>query len=162
MRLRLGLAVTMLSPCLLVAQPDEARACGGCFHPSNAPMATVVTAHRMAFATSGTRTVLWDQIRYAGSPTEFSWVLPVKGQVRLEASTDAWFEALGTVTNARVSPPVLNCYQRVDRDGCSCGSVTDDRASLAPSAGGRDISGNGVVVTHEGSVGPYQYVQVEG
>jgi len=124
-------------------------------------MATVVTAHRMAFATSGTRTVLWDQIRYAGAPTEFSWVLPVKGDVRLEASTDAWFEALEAVTNARVSPPPLHCYQLIDRGGCSCGG--DDSSTLAPSAGGvpRDAI-NGVVVTHEGSVGPYQYVQVEG
>src|ERR1700752_799219 len=125
MRLPFGLGVTILSPLLVLAHVGEAQACGGCFIPQ--AMSTVVTAHRMAFATSGTRTVLWDQIKYSGNPGEFSWVLPVKGEVRLEASTDAWFEALETVTNARVSPPQLVCYnRRGGGGGCDCGSGADD------------------------------------
>src|SRR5262245_18645250 len=107
MKLRFGLGLTFLSPLLLLAQPREVHACGGCFIPNT--MSTVVTAHRMAFATSGTRTVLWDQIRYTGDPKEFSWVLPIKGTAKIEASTDAWFEALEAVTNARVSAPELHC-----------------------------------------------------
>jgi hypothetical protein len=129
-------------------------------------MATVVTGHRMAFATSGTRTVLWDQITYAGDPTEFSWVLPVKGSVKIEAASDAWFEALDGVTNARVSGPPLNCFTRTGGGGCSCGASSND-APLAdragPSSGGGVFGGPGsVVVRHEGSVGPYDCVQVEG
>jgi hypothetical protein len=127
-------------------------------------MSTVVTGHRMAFATSGTRTVLWDQIRYTGNPSEFSWVLPIKGDAKLEAATDAWFESLETVTNSRVSAPMLNCFVRRDTgDGCSCGSGANDSSSLSgPLPAGRGLPGEGVIVSHEGSVGPYQFVQVAG
>src|SRR5260221_5176974 len=152
MRLRFSSGVTLVSLLWLMAHARDASACGGCFHPPETmAMSTIVTAHRMAFATSGTRTVLWDQIRYTGNPSEFSWVLPIKGDAKLEASTDAWFEALETVTNARVSAPVLNCYTRVDRDGCACGGMSSDSASAFGSAGGgpRDAI-NGVVVSHEG------------
>ena len=167
MRLGSALGVTFLSPLLVLAQSKEAHACGGCFHPpsDSVTMSTVVTGHRMAFATSGTRTVLWDQIRYSGNPTEFSWVLPIKGNVKLEQSTDAWFEALDTVTNGRVSPPQLNCFNRTGGgSGCSCGGASSDSApaSFSPRGSGGPISGGGVIVTHEGSIGPYAYVQVMG
>jgi hypothetical protein len=125
-------------------------------------MATVVTAHRMAFATSGTRTVLWDQIKYTGNPSDFSWVLPIKGTVKLEASTDAWFEALETVTNARVSPPQLNCFYQQSGSGCACGGASDDSVAFSPRSGSVNDPSAGVIVTHEGSVGPYDFVQVEG
>src|SRR5258708_28079999 len=165
MKLGIALGVTFLSPLFVLAHAPQAHACGGCFHPPlGGTMSTVVTGHRMAFATSGTRTVLWDQIKYEGNPSEFSWVLPIKGTVKLEASTDAWFEALDTVTNARVSAPVLNCYSRTGGDGCSCGGMSS--ADSAPGGGPRSTGGGvlngGVIVAHEGSVGPYDYVQVEG
>src|SRR5262245_47868900 len=164
MRLGIGLGVTILSPLLVLAQSTDARACGGCFHPPQGQaMATVVTAHRMAFATSGTRTVLWDQIRYAGNPAEFSWVLPVKGNVKIEAANDAWFEALEGVTNAQVSPAPLNCFTRTGGGGCSCGGASSDSLSFrGAGTGGFGGPLNGVVVAHEGSVGPYDCVQVQG
>ena len=163
MKLGIALGVTFLSPLFVLAHAPEAHACGGCFHPPlGGTMSTVVTGHRMAFATSGTRTVLWDQIKYEGNPSEFSWVLPIKGTVKLEASTDAWFEALDTVTNARVSAPVLNCFSRTGGDGCSCGSAGDDSSFAARGTGTGGGLNGGVIVAHEGSVGPYDYVQVEG
>jgi len=161
MRLRHSLGVTFLSPLLLLAQSREAGACGGCFIQTG-PMSTVVSAHRMAFATSKTRTVLWDQIRYSGAPSEFSWVLPFKGEAKLEPADDAWFETLETVTNARVSPPQLNCYTGTTSggSGCACGGASADSASFGGSAGRGGINPGGVTVTHEGTAGPYQYVQV--
>src|SRR5258706_13292795 len=158
MRLRFSSGLTLVSLLWLMAHAKDASACGGCFHPPETmAMSTIVTAHRMAFATSGTRTVLWDQIKYEGNPSEFSWVLPIKGTVKLEASTDAWFEALDTVTNARVSAPVLNCFSRTGGDGCSCGGMSSAESfpGAAPrSTGGGGLNG-GVIVAHEGSVGPY-------
>src|SRR5260370_38900758 len=71
----------------------DARACGGCFHPPPSPTeveSTVVTDHRMAFSITLAQTVLWDQIRYGGKPSEFAWVLPVKPGSRVELSQDAW------------------------------------------------------------------------
>src|SRR5262245_48593616 len=132
MKLGFGLGVTFLSPLLVLAHSTDARACGGCFHPPpGQAMATVVTGPRMAFATSGTRTVLWDQIKYAGNPTEFSWVLPVKGAVKIESASDAWFEALDAATNAQVSPAPLNCFNRTDSGGgCTCGGASMSDAAL--------------------------------
>jgi hypothetical protein len=148
---------------LLLAQSTDARACGGCFHPPQGQAApTVVTAHRMAFATSGTRTVLWDQIEYT-DPAEFSWVLPVKGNVKIEAASDAWFEALEGVTNAQVSPAPLHCFQRTGGGGCSCGgAAASDSLSRGGAVPGKGGLQDGVIVTHEGSVGPYDCVQVQG
>ncbi len=83
--------------------PGWAQACGGCFGPPQT--VSTVTAHRMAFAVSKERTVLWDQFEYSGSPEEFSWVLPVAPGAYLEASTEAWFDALEGMTATRVSPP---------------------------------------------------------
>jgi hypothetical protein len=82
-----GLAATTAS--------GRADACGGCFHEPDPVtgqqnQSTLVVAHRMAVAISTTHTVLWDQVEYAGSPTSFAWVLPVKPGAYLELSTDAW------------------------------------------------------------------------
>src|SRR5262245_47304937 len=86
----------------LAVVPD-ARACGGCFQPPTVD--SVVSGHRMAFAVSGNRTVLWDQIQYTGNPGEFGWVLPVAPGATIELSNDAWFEALETATTTKVSAP---------------------------------------------------------
>src|SRR5258708_37497610 len=135
MRFRDVLGLTFVSGSLLVAQPRQVLACGGCFHPP-APvnMSTVVTAHRMAFAFSSTRTVLWDQIQYSGNPTDFSWVLPVKGDAKLESAEDAWFESLEAVSNTVATPPHLDCYvQSSSGGGCDCGTSVNDSA-VAPRA----------------------------
>src|SRR5450432_3610094 len=162
MKLHGVLGLTFLSGSLLLAQTRQALACGGCFHPP-APvnMSTVVTGHRMAFAFSSTRTVLWDQIQYSGNPTDFSWFLPVKGDAKLEAADDAWFEALEAVSNNVTTPPKLDCYFKSGSGGCSCGSVSD--SAVAPQAsGGRGafLGPGGVIVEHEGTVGPYKFVQL--
>jgi len=164
MRWRQILSLTCLSGSLALAHVRDAGACGGCFHlptPPTSPMTTVVTAHRMAFAFSKTRTVLWDQIQYAGSPQDFSWVLPVRGDAKLETAEDAWFESLEAVTNTRVSPPQLNCFTSVrgQDTGCSGGSLSASADFGRPSEGSSTVP-PGVTVQHEGTVGPYQYVQL--
>jgi hypothetical protein len=137
----------------------DAEACGGCFIPSTETQSTVVTGHRMAFAISTTQTVLWDQIKYAGSPSDFAWVLPVKGGAVIQASNDAWFETLDAATAAQVVSPPQNCFGPSSGGGCGigCGS-----ASSASFDGPADTTGAGapppVTVTHEGTVGPYQTV----
>src|SRR5215831_20159766 len=96
---------------VVALQANRAEACGGCFHETivSSSADTVVTGHRMAFAISKNRTVLWDQIKFSGSPNEFGWVLPVKPGAYIEASTDAWFEALETVTKVTVASPQITC-----------------------------------------------------
>jgi hypothetical protein len=100
-----------LAAVLLSVPVRDAAACGGCFHPYNAQPeeSSVVTGHRMALAISPTETVLWDQISYAGSPSDFAWVLPVRRGAYLELSNDAWFDTLDAATATRVSQPRLDC-----------------------------------------------------
>ena len=159
MRLRHVLGLTSVSGLLLVAQPRQVKACGGCFIPPLTNMSTVVTGHRMAFAFSSTRTVLWDQIQYSGSPADFSWVLPVKGEAVIEAAEDAWFEALEGVTNTVVTPPHLDCYSQSSSGGCACGGAS--ASSDSSGFGGPGFGpGNSVTILQQGSVGPYEEVRL--
>jgi hypothetical protein len=81
----------------------DAHACGGCFGPHGP--GTQVTAHRMAFAASPTRTILWDQIQYSGAPSSFAWVLPIRDRVDVGVSTSAFLQALDDATRPVITPP---------------------------------------------------------
>ena len=72
------LAAGTLSLASALLASNDARACGGCFHVASTTESTVVTAHRMAFALSPTHTVLWDQVQYAGNPSEFASSTPTR------------------------------------------------------------------------------------
>ena len=135
----------------VLSRPDTAQACGGCFGPPGT--LSTVTAHRMAFAISEERTVLWDQFAYDGSPEEFSWVLPVAPGAYLEASTQAWFDALEAMTATRVVPPPLNC---ASGSGSGCGSM--QAQSIAASADRGSVGGPSVQVIDRRTVGPYETV----
>jgi hypothetical protein len=144
---------------------NDARACGGCFHPENQPETTLVTGHRMALSISQAQTVLWDQVQYSGSPKEFAWVLPVKPGAHIELANNAWFEALDAATSTRVVPPQLNCVQQAftegGNSGCGCGALGSADFSESAAAGGTDPNFQApppVVVVHKGSVGPYETV----
>jgi hypothetical protein len=131
----------------LLAPARDARACGGCFHPPTE--STVVTDHRMAFSISTTQTVLWDQIKYTGSPREFAWVLPVRPGTQVQASHDEWFVALDATTQPSITGPAVNCNSG---GGVGCGG-----------SGGLDSKGSGgpaVQIVSEGVVGPYDTVTV--
>ena len=150
--------LTLMSWCGAFGASARAVACGGEFGPPGPPqpgaVATPVTGHRMAFAVSDERTVLWDQIKYEGAPADFSWVLPVRPNAYLEASRDSWFEALDAVTTTRVSAPVLKCVPPEESAGCGCGAGGDDDSGTFESDGGN----KGVTVLHQGTVGPYETV----
>lgn len=150
---RLAAIATSVSCALLT--PAASQACGGCFGPPSFSATTTVTGHRMAFAVSDERTVLWDSFEYTGAPEDFSWVLPVLPGAYLEESTDAWFETLEAGTKTNVTSPALNCASPGGGD-LGCGSASSDSASFA-SGNGYD-SGNGVQVLHQGTVGPYETV----
>jgi hypothetical protein len=152
MRIRELLGIMTAMSCATLLTPATSHACGGCFGPPSA--VTTVTGHRMAFAVSDERTVLWDQFQYTGAPEDFSWVLPVLPGAYLEESTDAWFEALETVTQTVVTAPQLRCAQ--SDSGCALGAGSSDATSASGKGGYYD--GNGVMVLHQGTVGPYETV----
>jgi uncharacterized protein DUF2330 len=144
---------TLMSWAALLATANG-WACGGCFHGPQA-ITGVVTGHRMAFAVSEERTVLWDQIEYSGAPEDFSWVLPVLPGAYLEASNDAWFESLEAVSQVQITAPPMACAQR--DSGCVAGGLGSASADSASFSGG--FAGKrGVSVLHHATVGPYYAV----
>ncbi len=153
------------------SMPSDVSACGGCFHPENNPTeSTVVTAHRMALSVSKDQTILWDQVQYAGNPSEFAWVLPVKPGAVLELSTDAWFEALDATTTTRVTAPSCNGngnfggYDGGGSSGCGIGCAASDAGGYGTGGSGGGAGGPRqavpppVTVVHQGTVGPYETV----
>jgi hypothetical protein len=165
MKLRFGSlalgGVAALTAALLAS--NDARACGGCFHPENQPETTLVTGHRMALSISQAQTVLWDQVQYSGSPSEFAWVLPVKPGAHVELANNAWFEALDAATSTRVVPPQLNCVQQAFTEGgsspgCGCGAASFADSASGGSGDPNAVAPPAVTVVHQGSVGPYDTV----
>ncbi|WP_437730361.1 DUF2330 domain-containing protein [Sorangium sp. So ce1335] len=148
MRLRLLAFLALAAPAATLLPLREALACGGCFAPPTET--TVVNAHRMVLSVSPVQSVLWDQIQYAGDPSEFAWVLPVKRGATLEVGSDAWFETLDAATSVRITAPNINC----GGSGGGCGALA---RSASDSAGGEAFGGNEqVTVLHRGTVGPYE------
>ncbi len=127
----------------------DSQACGGCFH---VPQDTsTVTGHRMVFAVSSERTVLWDQFEYTGSPEDFSWVLPIAPGAYLEQAKQGWFDALEFTTAAVISPPNIPCASSANS---GCGS--DDSASST--AADDSFFSDDVRVISRATVGPYETV----
>ncbi len=145
MKLSITLAASLL---FLSLVPSDALACGGCF----APMGTVtdVSAHRMAFLSSPSGSVLWDQIQYTGSPEDFVWVLPVRGTPSVEVADNGFFEALATYTTIRMTAPTP---PRTFCPGNYCPGQYPGYAYA--DAGAVSASDASVSVYHEGVVGPY-------
>jgi hypothetical protein len=149
-RAALGLAVWAGAAVGATAARD-ARACGGCFHPP-AMSGTVVTDHRMIFATSPAQTTLYDQIKYQGAPSDFAWVLPIKGTVTVGVSSDILFEALDQATQTTISAPSLPPCP-------SCGKTAFFGG--ASSTGAEHGGPSGVTVLSMSVVGPYEQVQLQ-
>lgn len=135
----------------------DAKACGGCFVPPGP--STQVTAHRMAFAVSAKRTVLWDQIQYVGDPTDFGWVLPIRGKVDVGVSSDELFDRLeGTTTPQITAPPPPTCPPPERRCRSECwdrggGFADTGTTSFADAASSVDVWSTDVV-------GPYEATQL--
>jgi hypothetical protein len=144
--LSISLAALALTPA------RDASACGGCFHEMQDMESTQVSGHRMIFSVSATQSTLWDQISYAGNPASFAWVLPTKGMIDLQLSSDALFANLEQLTQVTVSSPPYGCPPPPN-----CGG-------FGTSSTGTSSTGTGdpgpVTVIAEKVVGPYDTVQL--
>lgn len=152
-------ALTGLSFMLVagVAAERDAKACGGCFAPPGP--STQVTAHRMAFAVSAKRTVLWDQIQYVGAPTDFGWVLPIRGKVDVGVSSDQLFDRLEGATTPFVTPPPQpTCAPPERRCRTSCDGR--DFAGGFSDSGTASADTSSVDVWSTSVVGPYEATQL--
>ncbi len=154
----------------IVTYAPPAHACGGCFHPPPGQNQTtsVVTDHRMAFSISTSQTVLWDQIRYTGNPSEFAWVLPVGQGATIDLARDEWLQALDITSSPAVySPPLPSRCGAFNGGGggggFGCGasdsSVSYSGGNYADASANFD-GGNGVTVISQEVVGPYVAVTI--
>ncbi|MFO0555219.1 MAG: DUF2330 domain-containing protein [Polyangiaceae bacterium] len=154
---RLGMGALGSALALTAWPTTEAHACGGCIAPPPSESTTppLVNAHRMAVSISTTQTVLWDQIRYSGEPSEFAWVLPIRPGARVEVASDAFFDVLEASTSTRVNGPWQDCLYS-DSQSCAIGAPgvgfgCGDGADVV-----EDPTEDGVDVVHHGSAGPYE------
>ncbi len=148
---RSGAPAAALAAMALV-QPRNAEACGGCFHPENDGGGSVVTDHRMVFEITSKETILWDQVRYAGDPSEFAWVLPVRAGARIELSRGEWIAALDAATRTTVDGPRPVCPPTTTTStGRSASSSTSSNGSNGSSGGGG--CGGGYTPTSETAAG---------
>jgi hypothetical protein len=156
---RKAVAIAAAAFSVWLADVPRANACGGCFHQVTVmdpqqKESTVVTDHRMAFSISKQRTVLWDQIRYQGNPSEFVWALPVKPGTVVELSSDQWMGALDALTQPTIlSPPRYSTVDYGGGGGGACASSSGDSAEAADQDGGAVVQ-----VVNEAVVGPYETV----
>jgi hypothetical protein len=105
----LALGISFAASALaLTCGARDAAACEGCFHPPT-QVATDLTDERMLLSVSTTQSTLYDQIRYAGSPSSFAWVLPIKGTVTVGLSADVLFDSFDELTATTITPPPRNC-----------------------------------------------------
>jgi hypothetical protein len=146
----LEIGLSLATSALAAFAERDAAACGGCFHPPTQTAADI-TDERMLLSTSKAQSTLYDQIRYAGSPTSFAWVLPIHGTVDVGLSADVLFDSIDALTQTQIVPPEPNCPPPA-----SCpGNTSADIA--APNAG---TSVPTVTVTKAENVGPYATVQL--
>jgi MYXO-CTERM domain-containing protein len=131
----------------------EAQACGGCFAPPGAVQ--VVTDHRMVLSLSPSQTTLWDQFRYSGDPTEFSWILPIhySDAVQVRIGDNRFMNLVDNLTAPTLYAPARP-YQ-------NCGGYPGVQdAAVAADAGA--AADTGVTVYRQEVVGPYAVAIVGG
>jgi MYXO-CTERM domain-containing protein len=160
MRHHLLLTAFGLGVLSIAATARPAHACGGCFQPpSETQNGDVITDEKMIFVITPQSTTLFDEIEYSGNPSQFGWVLPIKGPVTVGLSSDALFQSLENATATTiVAPPLPSCpsCQCAFQGGASAGG---SGGSSGGSSGGG--SGGGVTVISQQTVGPYDTVQLQ-
>ncbi len=140
---------------MALTQPRNAEACGGCFHPENDVGGSVVTDHRMVFEITSKETILWDQVRYAGNPAEFAWVLPVRAGARVELSRGEWIAALDAATQTTVDGPRPICPPTTtsSRGPTSSTSSSNSSSGASSSSGGGGCGSSSYTATSETAPG---------
>ncbi len=173
-----------------LAAPRIADACGGCIShrdaPSPPPMPgvpppppvrrsetpQVVTDHRMVLSLSTVQTTLWDQIRYAGDPADFVWVLPVANarDVQIGVGNNNFIDALDRLSTPQFTALVPQCGGlrttsgsggSFGGSGFGCGGSTapaPDRPTIEYMQ--EFVDGGAVPASESAAVGPFSALTV--
>jgi hypothetical protein len=161
-RAALAMSVGVAVVSFAVAGERPASACGGCFQPPS-QTASDITDELMLLSVSPAQTTLYDQIKYAGNPASFAWVLPIHGTVDVGLSADVLFASVDAITQTTIQSPTPNCpvpagcHAYPSAGSQSNGSSKDDGAN--PGYGGPTTTPPVMVVKSE-NVGPYETVQL--
>ncbi|MCL2450458.1 MAG: DUF2330 domain-containing protein [Polyangiaceae bacterium] len=115
-----------------------------------------ITDELMLLAVSPTQSTLYDQIKYAGSPSSFAWVLPIHGTVDVGLSADVLFQSINAMTETTIQQPPSSCPPPPNCGGGSNGTGGGGLANTA--AAGAALPA--VTVTKQENVGPYATVQL--
>ncbi len=111
----------------------------------------------MIFSVSPQQTTLYDQIEYTGSPTDFAWVLPIKGVVTVGVSSDVLFSTIDAATQTTIVAPALPPCP-------SCGPgipAPAFAAGIGPAMNAGRGEEHSVTVLSQSVVGPYEQVQLQ-
>lgn len=119
----------------------------------------------MILSISSKETTLYDQIRYAGNPSSFAWVLPIRGLAKVGISADLAFQLIDQNTRTSIlappkncpAPPVCSYRSSGAMDG---GAGTSSDSSSANRGSQSADAATGVTVVKEETVGPYETVQL--
>jgi hypothetical protein len=143
----------------VIATPNLANACGGCFTPPPPPQhpeqASLVTDHRMVFAISEAQTTLWDQIRYSGSPADFVWVLPVANAstLRFGLADDRFVNAVDQFSAPEIIARFAGCAAADGGGGAFTGCGASNGSGVT--TGGNASESTRIMRDGEAIVGPY-------
>lgn len=114
-----------LAALALLAAPAPALACGG-FFCSSAPVDQ--SAERILFVQEDPQTVsAYVEIKFAGDPETFSWIVPVPAKPDMDVWHGAAFDALDQATQ-----PVFNTPWQCFAPEAAAGGGLDDDADPAP------------------------------
>lgn len=103
-RVRRAAIIACLVTAGLSLAPRPARAFGGVYFAEQERPGGV-TEHRVAVALGPTQTVMWDQVRWSGNPSQVAWIGPVRPGADVSTGADAWFAALDGSTRPYVYTP---------------------------------------------------------
>ncbi len=143
-------AVCIASALLVPALPRPAEACGG-FFCAQAPVEQ--NAERILFEVGDDTVTAVVEITYSGDPDDFSWILPLSGDLvgELELVPTGVLTLLELATVPQITPP-----------NTKCSTPSAPMASMGRAGGGGLLEdGGGVDVTELDRVGPFEPVLVE-
>lgn len=134
----------------LVLFSHDALATGGVFTTPADAASTQVTEHRVVLSISEGQTSLWDDLTFSGDPSDFAWVLPVKGPAEIAQSSYYLFQALDQVSTVMTRSPTITC---------DCAVVSGTGCPLPP--GLEQAHVEGVAIVYHEVVGPYETVRLQ-
>ena len=147
--LTLSFALALIATALT---PAPASACGGFFCSGTNLTPVDQNAERVLFEVPGDGTVTATvEISFTGSPTDFSWVVPVPDTPELDIVPPSTLQLLDAATSPLIRPPFIQYPDWGDDDDDDDFGDDDDDAS----GDDDDATGGEVDVTDLPQVGPF-------